>query len=91
MSMMQAQLAEATTRMARAEEERNLALKLASKKTEDLVDLKGVGQPLVKFSGKSDQDFAEWQHKFKTFVKAKFGEDVERMLWSGLRSKRKSS
>ena len=54
---MQLQLNESLTRMQRADEERNLALKLAARKTEDLIDSKGVGQPF-KFSGKSDQDFS---------------------------------
>lgn len=62
-----------------------MALRLAASvgAGKDLVDTKGVGQPF-KFSGKSDQDFSAWQFKFKTFVKAKFGNDVETMLnWAG--------
>ena len=73
MSMMLAQLVEATNRMASAEEERNLALKLASGEAKSLVDNR-------KFSGKSDEEFAECEQKFQTFVKAKFCENVERML-----------
>ena len=52
-----------------------------------MVDSQGVGQPF-KFSGKSDQDFAEWQHKFKTFVKAKFGEEIDKALtWAAKQKK----
>eukprot|EP00435_Cladocopium_sp_Y103_P028725 s170_g7.t1 len=76
---MQGQLNEATTRMQRAEEERNMVLKLVTKKTEDLIDSKGVGQPF-KFSGKTDQDFSEWNHKFKTFMRAKYGDEVDKLL-----------
>lgn len=76
---MQLQLNDSLTRMQRAEEERNMVLKLAAKKTEDLIDSKGVGQPF-KFSGKSDQDFSEWNHKFKTFMRAKYGDEVDKLL-----------
>ena len=78
-TQLQAQLLEASTRLVRAEETRNLVLCMAAKKEEGLVDSTGVGQPF-KLSGKSDQDFAEWQHKFKAFMKAKYGEEVERVL-----------
>lgn len=79
MNAMQLQLNDSLTRMQRAEEERNMVLKLAAKKTEDLIDSKGVGQPF-KFSGKSDQDFSEWNHKFKTFMRAKYGDEVDKLL-----------
>ena len=79
MTQMQTQLNEATARMLRAEEERNLTLKLAARKSEDLVDSKGVGQPF-KFSVKTGQDFSEWSHKFKAFVKAKYGDEIDKVL-----------
>eukprot|EP00435_Cladocopium_sp_Y103_P074892 s153_g52.t1 len=88
LGQLQTQLLETAQRLVKAEEERNLVLRLAARKSDEgLVDSKGVGQPF-KFSGKSDQDFAEWQHKFKTFMKAKFGEEVERVLaWSSKQRK----
>ena len=87
MQQIQAQFADTVARMHRAEEERSLALKLAAKKSDDLVDSKGVGQPF-KFSGKQDQDFAEWQHKFRTFMKAKYGHEVDKVLnWASRQRK----
>lgn len=73
LQMMMNQLADAQTRTERAEEERYLAMRMLSQRqgTEELVDTKGVGQPF-KFSGKADQDFAEWDHKMKTFLRAKY-------------------
>ena len=45
MNAMQSQLNDATVRMQRAEEERNMVLKLVTKKSDELIDSKGVGQP----------------------------------------------
>ena len=83
-----AKLAEATARTQRAEEERHLALKaLSQRTTEDLVDVRGVGQPF-KFSGKSDQDFSEWDHKMRTFLRAKHGTEVDTVLqWASRQRK----
>ena len=79
------QLADAARRVATAEEERSIALKLAANaggKGDGLVDTKGIGQPF-KFNGKADQDFAEWVHKFKTFIKAKYGSQLDApMSWA---------
>ena len=83
----QLQLNDANTRMLRAEEESNPGLKLAARKSEDLVDSKCVGQPF-KFSGKTGQDFSEWSHKFKTFVKAKYGEEIDKVLSWAVRQKK---
>eukprot|EP00435_Cladocopium_sp_Y103_P048628 s1265_g14.t1 len=68
-------------RLQRAEEERSIALRLASQaqSSQELVDTKGVGQPF-KFSGRPDQDFAEWDHKMKTFLRAKFGVEIDEVL-----------
>ena len=70
-----AKLAESNARTLRAEEERHLALKALSR-SEELVDARGVGQPF-KFSGKVDQDFSEWDHKMRTFLRAKFRAEVD--------------
>ena len=49
----------------------------------DIVDGRAVGQPF-KFSGKGDQDFAEWTSKFTDFIKAKIGNSGEDAFkWSG--------
>ena len=74
-----------------AEQERADALKIAAAATaglagngggnsggSDMLDSKGVGQP-AKLATKQD-DFAEWSHKFTTFVKVKCGKEVEDVL-----------
>lgn len=91
LNTLSAQLGEATARAQTAEQERRDALRLAAASIGNvegfgtggpLVDSKGVGQPF-KYHGGSDQDFSEWSHKVTTYLKAKFGSDVERVLkWS---------
>ena len=91
LNTLSAQLGEATARAQTAEQERRDALRLAAASIGNvegfgtggpLVDSKGVGQPF-KYDGGSDQDFSEWSHKVTTYLKAKFGSDVERVLrWS---------
>ena len=47
-----------------------------------IVNTKGVGQPF-KFNGKRDQDFAEWSHKMRVYLTAKYGDKSLRLLqWS---------
>lgn len=78
---MRREMEQNNVRLQRAEEERAIALKLASQaqSAQELVDTKGVGQPF-KFSGRPDQDFAEWDHKMKTFLRAKFGVEIDEVL-----------
>ena len=80
-----AQLTAAQARAEVAEKERADILKLAmSKLGSDIVDGKGVGQPF-KLTGVKDsqQDFAEWDHKMLTYLRAKFGAEIEQALkWS---------
>ena len=40
-----------------------------------IVDTKGIGQPFM-WKGSADQDFAEWSHKVRTFMLARFGDDI---------------
>lgn len=84
------QLNEAMSRAQSAEQERRDALRIAAASLghesgsfqSSIVDSKGVGQPF-KYSGGSDQDFSEWSHKVTTYLKAKFGADIEKALkWS---------
>ena len=83
MLSMNSNLQQAMARAERAESERSdmlkIAAKLASSSGGELVDTRGVGQPF-KFSGKRDQDFAEWDHKMRTFLGAKFGSDIQKVL-----------
>lgn len=81
------QLNEATSRAQVAEQERRDALRIAAASLgsesggghSSLVDSKGVGQPF-KYHGGSDQDFSEWSHKVTTYLKAKFGSEIEKAL-----------
>ena len=51
-------------------------------KSDSIVDTKGVGQPF-KYTGKKDTDFAEWVHKFTTFIEAKFSRaHVDALKWA---------
>ena len=89
MTALNQQLTQAQQRAEAAEKERADALRLAVAKLDhtDIVDAKGVGQPF-KLNGKADQDFAEWDHKVVTFLRAKFGEDVEKMLKWAVRQRK---
>ena len=40
-----------------------------------MVDPKGIGQPFM-WKGSADQDFGVWSHKVRTFMLARFGDDV---------------
>ena len=81
MEAMRVEMTENQMRLQRAEEERSIAMRLAAQaqSSQELVDTKGVGQPF-KFSGRPDQDFAEWDHKMKTFLRAKFGPELDDVL-----------
>ena len=51
------------------------------------VDTKGIGQPFT-LKGTSDQDFGEWTHKVRTFMLARFGDDILTALTWAARQKR---
>ena len=82
MNHMQSNMQQAISRAERAESKRSdvlkIAAKLAGSSGGDLVDTRGVGQP-CKFSVKRDQDFSEWDHKFRTskILGAKYGPDIQ--------------
>ena len=40
-----------------------------------MVDTKGIGQPFM-WQGSADQDFGEWSHKVRTFMLARFGDQI---------------
>ena len=40
-----------------------------------MVDTKGIGQPFA-LKGTADQNFDEWSHKVRTFMLARFGDDI---------------
>lgn len=76
------QLADAVQRAQQAEADRSRLIEIAASRQGELVDTKGVGQPF-KFSGKSDNDFSEWNHKMLTFLRAKYGPSiVDPLKWA---------
>ena len=87
MRALQGQLSDAMSRVQAAEQERRDALRVAAAAVGSdagnsqggIVDSKGVGQPF-KCNGGADQDFSEWSHKVTTYLKAKFGFEVEKAL-----------
>ena len=87
MQTLQGQLSDAVSRVQAAEQERRDALRVAAAAVGSdagsfqggIVDSKGVGQPF-KYNGGADQDFSEWSHKVTTYLKAKFGFEVEKAL-----------
>ncbi|CAE7484287.1 unnamed protein product, partial [Symbiodinium sp. CCMP2456] len=87
MRALQAQLSDAMSRVQAAEQERRDALRVAAAAVGSdagnfqggIVDSRGVGQPF-KYNGGADQDFSEWSHKVTTYLKAKFGFEVEKAL-----------
>ena len=40
-----------------------------------MADTKGIGQPFM-WKGSADQDFGEWSHEVRTFMLARFGDDI---------------
>ena len=40
-----------------------------------MIDVKGIGQPFM-WKGTADQDFGEWVHKVRTFMLARFGDQI---------------
>ena len=71
----------AEERKSAAEERKTLLAILASRSSsgaDDVVDGKGVGQP-SRLVGRKD-DFAEFTHKFRTFLTAKLGQKVASLL-----------
>ena len=40
-----------------------------------MVDTKGIEQPFM-WKGSADKDFGEWSHKVRTFMLARFGDDI---------------
>ena len=72
------QIAEARRQEEQANNDRRatleLALRVANRGGNEIIDAKGVGQP-GKFSGKEESEFQEWAHKVVCFMSAKFGPD----------------
>ncbi|CAK0904033.1 unnamed protein product, partial [Prorocentrum cordatum] len=68
-----------------------LALRVANRGGNEIIDAKGVGQP-GKFSGKEESEFQEWAHKVACFMSAKFGPDFTAALkWAAPQRKKITS
>ena len=80
-----------TPRAHQAEQERSrLTENMGSTRVERgsaMVDTKGIGQPFT-LKGTSEQDFGEWTHKVRTFMLARFGDDILTALTSAARQQR---
>ena len=71
----------AETRAQNAEAVRSLVIRAlgSSDQSGGLIDVKRVGQPF-RYTGKQDQDSAEWDHKMMTYLRATYGASVEPVL-----------
>eukprot|EP00971_Amphidinium_carterae_P112545 2228820-Amphidinium_carterae.1 len=73
------------------EQERGTLIKVLGERHADgatsIVDAKGIGQPF-KYNGKKEHDFAEWTHKTKVFLVARFGDKIMRPLQWAARQRR---
>ena len=48
-----------------------------------MVDTKGISQPFT-LKGIAEQDFGEWTHQVRTFMLAKFGDEIlAAQAWAG--------
>ena len=52
-----------------------------------MVDTKGTGQPFT-LKGGADDDFGEWSHKVRTFMLARFGDEILTALTWAARQQR---
>ena len=76
---METQLQFETARAHQAEQERSRLIENMGSMRMDrgsaMVDTKGTGQPFT-LKGTSEQNFGEWTHKVRTFMLARFGDDI---------------
>ena len=82
---------ESAARAERAEQDRTVLLRLLQERphgvSTGIVDTKGVGQPF-KYNGKREHDFAEWTHKLRVYLVAKYGEKIIKPLQWAARQRR---
>ena len=91
MAAMETQMQFETARAHKAEHERSRLIENLGSMRMDrgsaMVDTKGIGQPFT-LKGTSDQDFGEWTHKVRTFMLARFGDDILTALTWAARQQR---
>ena len=84
-------MTEAVARGERAEQDRSTLLRLLEERhptgATGIVDTKGVGQPF-KYNGKREQDFAEWTHKMRVYLVARYGDKIIKLLQWAARQRR---
>ena len=69
-----------------AEQERSALIQtlgtMRTKRADAMVDTKEIGQPFA-LKGIADQNFGEWSHKVRTFMLARFGDDIlTTLIWA---------
>ena len=79
MAAMETQLQNETARAHQAEQERSRLIEnmgsMRMDRGDAMVDPKEIGQPFTP-KGIPDQDFGEWTHKVRTFMLARFGDEI---------------
>ena len=78
-SAMETQLQFESARAQTVEQERGAMIQtlvtMRGNRGDAIVDTEGIGQPFT-LKGTSDQDFGEWTHKVRTFMLARFGDEI---------------
>ena len=91
MAAMETQLQFQTARAHQAEQERSRLIENMGSTRVDrgsaMVDTKRIGQPFT-LKGTSEQDFGVWTHKVRTFMLARFGDDILTALTWAARKQR---
>ena len=91
MAAMETQLQFQTARAHQAEQERSRLIENVGSMRVDrgsaMVDTKVIGQPFT-LKGTSEQDFGEWTHNVRTFMLARFGDDILTALTWAARQQR---
>ena len=68
-----------SARAQEAEQERSTLIQslgaMRPNRGDAMVDTKGIGQPFT-LKGGADHDFGEWTHKVRTFMLARFGDEI---------------
>ena len=76
---LETQLRFESARAQTAEQERSALIQtlgtIRTDRGSSMVDTKGIGQPFT-WKGTADQDFGEWSHKVRTFMLARFGDEI---------------
>ena len=79
MAALETQLQFESARAQKAEQERSTLIESVGSMRTDrggaMVDTKGTDSPFM-LKGTADQDFGEWTHKVRTFMLARFGDQI---------------